>query len=411
MVLYLDKILFLTELIVNKGVTFFEVLRMMLYISPAFLALSIPMSVMVASVVTFSQFSANSELVAMKAGGFSFLKLMKPVLLFSIMTYMVTNFIMFSALPWGNQSFKHIIFDILHNRATFEIKANVFNEDFDNLVLFAREKESNVRLRKLFIADSTTSNTPKIITAEEGLIASDMDSLKIQLKLKNGTIHDLSKKRRHYQILNFDRYDLTLDLPQSEDLQKKALKGNRELSLTELREKIIKIREEGKHPIREEVEFSKKFSIPFTCLLFGFIGAPLGVQSSRSGKSGSFAVSVIAILLYYVGLICSQNLGMMGAIPALLSVWIPNIIALYAAVYLVYKMHHEIPFKLLKFFSDTAITILESIRNWYFQNYLGMPSSGSSLRVVKASQSKVDKTAEDILKIKLKEVRVNRTTR
>ena len=78
MILYLDKFLFLTELIINKGVTFIEVVRMMVYISPAFLALSIPMSVMVASVVTFSQFSAESELVAMKAGGFGFLQLMKP---------------------------------------------------------------------------------------------------------------------------------------------------------------------------------------------------------------------------------------------------------------------------------------------------------------------------------------------
>ena len=368
LILYLDKILFLTELIVNKGVTFLEVLLMMVYISPAFLALSIPMSVMVASVVSFSQFSAGSELVAMKASGYSFFSLMKPVLFFSISTYLVTNFIMFSALPWGNQSFKRIIYDILHNRATIEIKPKVFNEDFDNLALFVLERGSDARLRKLFIADTTTSDNPKIITAEEGIIASDPQSLKIQLKLQSGTIHDLSKQRRHYQILNFDRYDLTLDLPHSQDLQKKTLKGNRDLSFSELQNKIKILKEEGKQTLHEEVELSKKFSIPFTCLLFGFIGAPLGIQSSRSGKSGSFAVSTFAILLYYVGLISSQNLGVMGAIPPLFSVWIPNIVALISAIYLVYKMHYEIPFKIINYLAGIFTMTVESIKDSYAKN-------------------------------------------
>ena len=106
--LFLDKILFLTEMIVNKGVSFMEVVWMMVYIAPAFLALTIPMSVLVASVVTFNEMSGENELVAMKASGWSFLRILKPLLIFSVMAYVCTNFIMFYALPWGNQSFKQI---------------------------------------------------------------------------------------------------------------------------------------------------------------------------------------------------------------------------------------------------------------------------------------------------------------
>jgi len=84
MVLYLDKFLFIAEMIVNRGVTFMEVVMMMVYISPAFLAITIPMSVLMASVVTFNQFSVNNEWVAMKSCNWSFMRLMKPVLLFSV---------------------------------------------------------------------------------------------------------------------------------------------------------------------------------------------------------------------------------------------------------------------------------------------------------------------------------------
>ena len=85
MVLYLDKFLFIAEMIVNRGVTFLEMCRIMLYISPSFFALTVPMSVLAASVVAFNQFSAHNEWTAMKACHLSFLQTMRPVLIFSML--------------------------------------------------------------------------------------------------------------------------------------------------------------------------------------------------------------------------------------------------------------------------------------------------------------------------------------
>ena len=116
MVLYLDKFLFIAEMIVNRGVTFLEMCRIMLYISPSFLALTIPMSVLVASVVTFNQFSAHNEWTAMKACHLSFLQTMQPVLIFSVFTYILASTIMIYAVPWGNLAYKQVIYDIIKNR-------------------------------------------------------------------------------------------------------------------------------------------------------------------------------------------------------------------------------------------------------------------------------------------------------
>ena len=74
MVLYLDKFLFMAEMIVNRNVSFLEMTMMMVYISPSFFAITIPMAVLMASVVTFNQFSANNEWVAKKACNLSFLQ-------------------------------------------------------------------------------------------------------------------------------------------------------------------------------------------------------------------------------------------------------------------------------------------------------------------------------------------------
>ena len=216
MVLYLDKFLFMAEMIVNRGVSFVEIMMMMVYISPAFLAVTIPMAVLMASVVTFNQFSANNEWVAMKACNLSFLQLMRPVLFFSLVGYLLANMVMFWALPWGNQAYKVLVYDIIKNRANVDIKPNVFNRDFKNLILLVKEHQKNSLLKGVFIADTSKAGTPQIITSEQGVIFSNRETLKIQLKLNNGTIHELSNEGGDYQTLNFDRYDINLSLPDTE---------------------------------------------------------------------------------------------------------------------------------------------------------------------------------------------------
>ncbi|MDA8561261.1 LptF/LptG family permease [Nitrospinae bacterium] len=365
MILYLDKFLFLAEMIVNRGASFIEMVMMMVYISPAFFAITIPMAVLMASVVTFNQFSVNNEWVAMKSCNWSFIEMMKPVLFFSLFAYFIANIVMFWAVPWGNQSYKVLVYDIIKNRANVDIQPNVFNRDFKNLILLVKERHQNSELKGVFIADSTNPESPQIITSEKGVIYPNSETLKIQLKLNNGTIHELSNDRGDYQTLNFDRYDINLNLPNTERLEKKALIGNKELSFTKIKERIKEMKAKGLPTSGPEVELSKKFSIPFTCLLFAILGAPLGIKSSRSGKSGSFGVTVAVIMIYYIGLILTQNMGRIGKMHAYTSVWIPNIILLFVVVYVVYKMQKELPFKFMEKFIDFVVTIIEFFKNLF----------------------------------------------
>lgn len=363
-ILFLDKILFLTELIFNRGVTFLETIRMMLYISPAFLTITIPISALVAAVGVFNQLSVDSEIVAMRANGWSFLDLLKPVLIFAVFAYALNNVVVFSALPWGNKSFKKMVFDIVRNRANIDIKPKVFNQDFKHLILFVGHRKTASQLENLFVADTSNPGSSRIILSKTGTIVSDPDSLKIQLQLRNGTIHNTTEEGRNYQILNFDRYDVTLSLPSSDRLEHEILVDNRELALGPLMKRIREKQSAGQPAHRELVELSKKFSIPITCILFALAGAPLGVKSRRSGKSGGFVLCALIVLSYYVGLISMQNLGSVGEINAFFSVWVPNIILLVFGVYLVYKTHRELPFVLLEGLIEWTSLVLDGIRDW-----------------------------------------------
>lgn len=353
MVMFLSKAMFMTDLIINRGLTMLEVARMVLYISPIFLSLTIPISVLVATVVTFNQFSSENEFVVMKSCGWSFTYLLRPVILFAFLAYLTTNAVIFYAVPMGNHALKKMIFDIVKTRANIDIKPSVFNRDFDNLVLMVKEKLGPSSFKGVFIADSSFKGTTKIILSEQGFILTDPANLRIQLQLRNGSIHDLAQQGADYQIMKFDRYDLTLDIPGSDQFKKNQLLRPREMSITELQQRIAESNNKNWADYRAaQVELSKRFSIPLTCLLFAIIGVPLGITSQRSGKSGGFVYATLIILIYYVSLVPLQNLGGSGTINPYFSVWIPNIILLFFCIYVGYKTQKEMPFRTFNKFAE-----------------------------------------------------------
>jgi hypothetical protein len=70
-------------------------------------------------------------------------------------------------------------------------------------------------------------------------------------------------------------------------------------------------------------------------------------------------------MIYYIGLILTQNMGRIGKIHAYTSVWIPNIILLFMVVYVVYKMQKELPFKFMEKFIDFVVTMIEFFKNLF----------------------------------------------
>ena len=354
--LFLDKLLYLTEVIINKGVSFYNVTKMVIYIAPAFLVLTIPIGVLIASVVTFSRISADSEMTALKAGGISLYQLLVPVMALSLLAFILTEFMMIYGMPNGNQAFRELLFRILRTQANYEIKSKLFNNDFKNMVIYVDKKDENSPLMKgIFISETTKDNEYRIINAEKGSFISDKNAFVVQMNLTNGTIHRLGKDKNNYHTLKFKRYILEMEIPKPEEIGGKLLRGNRELSIAKLKEKIERHKKDGITFYSELVELHKKFSIPFAALIFGLIGAPLGVKCSRSGKSGSFTISLFVIVFYYILLLFGESLGDTGNLHPFLAMWLPNFVVIIIAGYLVYKTANEFPFKYWQYALDKFV--------------------------------------------------------
>src|SRR3970040_55015 len=128
-VLVMDFILEILNLIITRGLNAYTVLKMFGLNLAWMLALSIPMAVLVATLMAFGRLSADNEILALKANGVSLYKLVLPVIISSILLGVGMIFFNNSVLPEANHQARLLMTDIHQKRPTLNIKEGVFMTD------------------------------------------------------------------------------------------------------------------------------------------------------------------------------------------------------------------------------------------------------------------------------------------
>jgi lipopolysaccharide export system permease protein len=350
-ILLMDKILKLIELIVS-GVSLSQILMLLFFISPSFLIFTIPMAFLLGTLLSFGRLSGDSEIIAFKASGLSLYQLFFPISILSIGTSLLTAFLVFYGLPWGNQGFISTLYRIAQSKANIEIKERVFNDMFNGLVVYVDKVPiQGKKMEGILIYDERDKEKVHTIFAKEGFLVNNPETQEVILRLLSGDIHRFESQTKVYQKMKFDTYDLRLELGRAFASWGARLK-EQEMSIDEIKEKIKKMKAFGSDTVSLEVELHKRYAIPFTCIVFGLIGVPLGIQPRRSGRSYGFILSIFIILMYYISLTTSEILAMKKTLPPFLAGWTPNFLFFGLGIYLLVKTANESPFKPLVWFNE-----------------------------------------------------------
>src|SRR5262245_17739357 len=329
-VLLIARLLRLIELVVTRGVPVLNILRLLAYIMPAFLEVTVPMAMLLAILITLGRLSADGEMVALRSSGLSLYQLVLPIVLFVTLTMFITAAFSLYVRPWGNRSLRVALYDIARSRASAGLRPQVFNDDFPGLVIYTEGVDAtNDRLHRVLISDERDSGQHNTIFAREGAMISDPDAQTVTLRLWDGFIHTTDNSGGAEYQTDFQSYDVNLDL-------RETLAPNRprddpkEMTLKELRHAIRDKRKQGLPFGPELVEYHRKFSIPFACVVFGLVAVPLAVQPVRGVRARGFTVRLAMIFSYYSPLSAGQALAEREIVPAMVGLWMPN--AVFAAV-------------------------------------------------------------------------------
>lgn len=341
---------------VSKGVSFWIVGRLVATLLPYSLALTIPMSVLLALLVAFGRLSADREFVALQACGVSLLRLFRPVALVSVTSCLATAYVYMVLIPVGNQTFREITFSILASSAENEVKPRVFFDGFPNIVVYARELPPTGGWDGVFIADNRSGEGSSIYVARHGRAVVNRDAKTVEMVLDEWTQHQVDAGGE-YRVFRGNNIVLNLS-PEGMFPTGGVQKGLREMSVPELRARIGVMRERGDSPHNEIFELQKRYSIPAACLVFGLIGLALGATNRRDTKLASFVLGIAVIFAYYLLLWFGQSLVRGQRIPSWLAAWLANLVLGGLGV-LLFMWRDRVADQ------EIRIYFLEAIRNYF----------------------------------------------
>jgi LPS export ABC transporter permease LptF/LPS export ABC transporter permease LptG len=353
-VLLIDQIPRLLAVLVARSADFSTIVRVFANLLPSILAITIPMAFLLGVLLAFGRLASDSEIIALRAVGVSPLRLLSPVMTLAGLMTAITFYINAVALPAANQAHREIVFSLVVSKARTDVKPRTFSEKVlpDRMMLYVQDIEPGTgRWKNLLIYDTRDISESKLILAKTGELIVDRERQIVRVELGPGSQHSFfGADPKAYNFTRFDQ-GMGWDLPVDEffpDKNKLLLaKGDREMTLPELQQKVDQLRAERKPRTewgRYAVEWHKKFAIAAACLVFGLLGLALSLGSKKEARSAAFALSIGVIFIYYVLIRLGEQAGDTGQMRPWLAMWGANIVLGTLAVLLLYLNHREAAF-------------------------------------------------------------------
>ncbi len=423
--LFINFLLRAIDRFLGKGLSILTIMEYLFLNLAWIIALSVPMAVLLATLMSFGRLSEDNEINAMRASGMGFLSIIRAPLMFGITVAMLLIYFNNYILPEMNFRARLLSGDIYRKRPGMNIEPGIFIDNLPDysMIIGAKSGEimSDVRIFSKGKQESQTS-----IHAKNGTLSTLADAF--LLTLYDGEIHELEADDfTNYRRIIFEtnkiiipaddiilnrrdssnRTDREMTVPmilekienyqekirvvnarmagafyrtlgdsihpESIDAGKliiestrKTIRSDTTISKNHLAKKERQLRSlerqlknefgllssyhKGKNKYR--VEIHKKFSIPFACILFVLLGAPLGVMAKKGGFAVSTSLSFGFFLLYYVLLIAGEELADRNQVSASVGMWVPNAVLLTVALYLtLHTVRERAPISLLSIFN------------------------------------------------------------
>lgn len=343
----MDLLKDMIELIAQQGVPARIAVTIFAYRVPGMLVYAFPMALLLGILLVFGRMSSESEMVAIRASGVSFVRVIMPTLLIALLVSGMTFYISNIFAPYASKRSQTISNRVL-NKLDYNKPVNYTHTDDNGKVIYSIQASGlNIKDEvtatlidvtvlnyrggvpsRIFYADSATWNSKKGCWESHGkgfIVPVSQSPQEISLfSNSDGAVLNLASS--------------LLQVKESPFELKSGKKDPNELTSDEIREFIAELRRSGdsKGELGKwRTRLAQRYSTPFTCLVFALIGAPLGLRHHRTSSAVGFGVSLLVIFIYYFTSVYLSSFGDSGRLPPLVVAWLPNIIGTALGVYLV----------------------------------------------------------------------------
>lgn len=404
--------------LIGKGLGVVLMIKLLLLMSATLFPLALPLGILLASIMTFGNLGENFELVAIKSAGISLFRFMRPLVVFigfvSIFAFLFNNYV----IPVANLKSFSLLYDMRKQRPAVNIRAGIFNKEFDDYVIRVGEKDPDGQtIRNVVIYDMTSgSRNNNVVLAKNGRMYSTSDNKFLVFELHDGWRYeenndegDYQQTRMHfstwYKMFDLSRFSFTRT---QEDLFKgnekmmnvgqlsyniDSMKTAYKISLRELKAyfnpyfsaynfkrdkdslffrtlssglmkapftydssflryipetkraevaRTVEMNLRNMHRLIDivsndgdlqqeksnkfKIEWHKKFTLSFACMLLFLIGAPLGAIIRKGGLGMPVVIAIAFFIIYFIISSTGEKLAEQGAVLPWYGMWLATAI-------------------------------------------------------------------------------------
>ena len=329
----------LVRQMVDKNLPITIAVQVLLFSIPRWLALSVPIGTLMASLFVFTRLSANNELTALRSLGITTKRMISAALSLS-MAMTLFSFILNDVVVPRSERHAEVILkrglgkavasekgsNIIFSRFGVKIKPDGDKDRDALLQLFYARNFEDGEMLQVKVLDFTKPGLSQMLIAERAT----WNEAQASWDFLNGQVLTLAANGSSTKA-NFDRYVYPLGSGplRLASIEKDAVN----MTVAEAFQTLRLYEEAGsiKDARKMRVRIQEKFTVPMACLVFGLFGATLGAQPSyRSSRSFSFVLTLGIIAVYYVIGFSFSSLGVKGTLSPILAAWLPVMLFLGA---------------------------------------------------------------------------------
>ena len=335
----------LVRKITDAGLPIGIAIQVLMLKMPLFISYAFPMSTLLATMMTFSRFSGDSELIALRGCGVSLYRIVTPAVVLSLVVTGMTFLFNEMVVPAANHQASATMEKALKSEKPNFQENNIFYPEYGEVTqpngqkiralkrLFYANQFDGERMRGLTILDWSQQSLNQIVTAESAI----WNPAQNTWDFFNGTIYIISPDASYRNIVRFENQQLRLPKAPLELAGKD--RDSAEMNIAQIKEykEIVRVSGDAKKLRKLDLRIQQKLAFPFICLVFGLIGAVLGTRPQRTGRATSFGISVIIIFSYYLLGFITEALGLSNVLSPFMAAWLPNLFGLGAGGFLLFK--------------------------------------------------------------------------
>ena len=330
-VFFVPQLVRLMDLVVRHPGSWLTIGVLFLSTFPGILSLTLPIGVLVGVLIALGRLSADSELIAMSALGMGRRRLLVPVGILAVGATAITFTMTLWLGPLSVRTFRTIEDRLRAGQASYQVAPRVFDERFPQMVLYINDIDSAAtRWKGVFLA-GTDKGVSRLTLAEEAIVIADRSEGKLELHLRNGSVHEFSPADPgHYSLSAFGQRDLPVEVKSAEGdhVSEPSIPG-RTMSV---------LWHERRSQRDANVEIQRRLSFPFACISFALLATPIGARPRRGGRAAGFLITLLLVSGYYLMFTFGTELARQGTIPIWAGIWSANVITAGLGLYLLPRL-------------------------------------------------------------------------